>query len=161
MAAGLGGGAHAAARADGAPVHQQNLVHRALVQLAGVAALTGPQQVVDDLVARLRRTRDALVAGLRTIDGITCPTPAGAFYAFPDIRALAGRAGLDDVGLATFLLERHGVATLGGSGFGPRGAGHLRLSYAAPPEVIAEAVTRLAAAARELAALPVRQEKVS
>ncbi|HEY7896240.1 MAG TPA: aminotransferase class I/II-fold pyridoxal phosphate-dependent enzyme [Gemmatimonadaceae bacterium] len=113
------------------------------VQHAGIAALTGSQHCVGDLVARLRGTRDALVRGLASIDGVRIAEPVAAFYAFPDIAPLLERSGLTVNQAADALLERHGVATLAGTGFGAGGDGHLRLSYATAPERITLAVSRL------------------
>jgi aspartate/methionine/tyrosine aminotransferase len=113
------------------------------VQHAGIAALTSSQQCVDDLVARLRGTRDTLVRGLASIDGVRITEPVAAFYAFPDISPLLDRSGLTVDEAARVLLERHGVATLAGTGFGAGGDRHLRLSYATAPERITAAVSRL------------------
>ena len=55
------------------------------VQLAGVAALTGPRDEVNEMLAEFRRRRDAVVDGLNDLPGVTCITPRGAFYAFPNI----------------------------------------------------------------------------
>jgi aspartate/methionine/tyrosine aminotransferase len=117
------------------------------VQRAGLAALTGPQQGVDQLVRRLRARRDVLVRGLNAIPGIRCDAPAGAFLAFPDVTAVLSRIDLTTEAFAEALLERHGVATLPGTAFGPGGAGHLRLSFAA-----SEADLELALAALRRAA---------
>src|SRR5437899_902323 len=124
------------------------------VQLAGLAALTGPQDTVTAAVARLERRRDWLVDGLNGLPGVRCPRPDGAFYAFPDVRQVEERAGLSTRQLAARLLEEHGVAVLPGTDFGPGGAGHLRLSFAvAPanldlaPERMRECVSDLAVAA--------------
>src|SRR5947209_7819308 len=93
------------------------------VQIAGLAALTGPQDTVTTAVARLERRRDWLVDGLNGLPGIRCPRPDGAFYAFPDVRQLEERAGggLSTRQLATHLLEAYGVAVLPGTDFGPGG----------------------------------------
>jgi aspartate aminotransferase len=111
------------------------------VQRAGVAALEGPQEPVARMLAALRERRDLVVAGLRAIDGVSCRMPRGAFYAFPNVSAL----GVPDDVLATRLLEEAGVALLAGSAFGSAGAGHLRVSYGTAPEVLEEALARLAA----------------
>src|SRR5256712_6765204 len=94
------------------------------VQIAGLAALTGPQDAVTATVARLERRRDWLVDGLNGLPGVRCPRPDGAFYAFPDWRQLEERAGggLSTRQLATHLLEAYGVAVLPGTDFGPGGA---------------------------------------
>jgi aspartate aminotransferase len=108
-------------------------------QLAALAALTGPQDAVDQMVAEFRRRRDAMVAGLNAIPGISCLTPNGAFYVFPNISAL----GADSKTIATRLLDEGGVALLWGSAFGAAGEGYLRLSYANSLENIELALDRI------------------
>jgi aspartate/methionine/tyrosine aminotransferase len=95
-------------------------------QFAGLEALTGPQDAVDALVAEYQRRRDVIVAGLNEIPGISCQTPQGAFYVFPNIRAL----GKTSTELANLILNEAGVSLLPGSSFGAYGEGYLRLSYA-------------------------------
>jgi aspartate aminotransferase len=97
------------------------------VQQAGIAALTGPDDAVLAMNETFRGRRDALIAGLNAIPNISCTTPEGAFYAFPNISKITA----DDKQLARFLLEEAGIACLGGSSFGAAGAGYLRFSYAA------------------------------
>ena len=121
------------------------------VQLAGLAALTGPQDSVTAAVARLERRRDWLVDGLNGLPGIRCTRPSGAFYAFPDVRQVEERAGLSTDQLAALLLETHGVAVLPGTGFGPGGAGHLRLSFAVSPADLDLALERLRECVSDLA----------
>ena len=77
------------------------------------------------MVAELRARRDLLVAGLDALPGVSCATPQGAFYAFPDVTGV----GIDADTLADRLLEEAGVAVLAGGAFGAAGAGNLRLSY--------------------------------
>ncbi len=96
------------------------------IQLAGVAALEGPQDDVERMVEEFRARRSLLVSGLRELPGVTCRVPDGAFYVFPNVGALP--IGADE--LAERLLEEAGVAVLAGSAFGAVGADHLRLSYA-------------------------------
>lgn len=106
------------------------------VQHAGVAALTGPQDPVHRFVAGLKSKRDLLVSGLNAIEGVTCASPAGAFYAFPDFSGILDRTGMTCESLAERLLAEAHTAVLAGTAFGPGGRGHLRLSYAsAAPEV--------------------------
>lgn len=106
------------------------------VQEAGLAALEGPSAWTAELVASLARRRDKLVRGLSAIPGIRCPVPAGAFFAFPEVPATIGD-------FAHRLLEEEGVAVLDGAGFGPSGSGFVRISFAAPDEVLDEAVLRI------------------
>jgi len=108
-------------------------------QLAGVAALEGPQDAVDEMVAEFRRRRDFLVPALNGIPGIRCIEPGGAFYAFPNVSALPIEAGE----LANRLLDEAGVALLDGSSFGSHGADHLRISYASSLENLDHAVERI------------------
>jgi aspartate/methionine/tyrosine aminotransferase len=109
------------------------------VQLAGIAALTGPDEPIAQMAATLRKRRDVLIAGLNALPGVTCTMPNGAFYAFPNI----SRITKDDQQLARYLLEDAGVAVLGGSSFGDAGAGFLRLSYASSIENIEIALERM------------------
>jgi aspartate aminotransferase len=102
------------------------------VQMAGIAALTGPDEPVLRMNEIFRTRRDRLVEGLNGIAGISCLLPEGAFYAFPNISAITD----DDRALAKFLLEEGGVACGGGSSFGAAGKGYLRFSYAASLEDI-------------------------
>lgn len=84
------------------------------IQRAGIAALAGPRDEVAAMIAEFRRRRDVIVKGLNAIPGVSCPMPAGAFYAFPRI---AG-TGLTSAQIADRLLEEAGVVTLPGTGFG-------------------------------------------
>ena len=111
------------------------------VQEAGIEALLGPDASVRAMVDEFRVRRDAIVAGLNSLPGITCMTPRGAFYAFPNVTALTH----DDKRLASFLLEEAHVAGLGGSCFGDAGRGHMRFSYANSLEAISTAVERMRA----------------
>jgi aspartate/methionine/tyrosine aminotransferase len=113
------------------------------IQHAGVAALQAGDDLVREYVDQLRARRDTLVDALNALPGVSCATPAGAFYAFPDCSHHLARIGQDDVELQQHLLEIAGVATLAGSTFGAEGAGHLRLSFAAPETALEEAVPRL------------------
>jgi len=96
------------------------------IQHAGIAALEGPQDEVSAMVQEFRGRRDLLIVGLNELPGVSCRTPGGAFYAFPDVSSLP----ISAESLATRLLEEAGVAVLAGSAFGAGGAHHLRISYA-------------------------------
>ncbi len=111
----------------------------AFVQEAGIAALHGPDDSVGAMVAEFRKRRDALVAGLNSLPGISCKLPDGAFYVFPNVSAITS----DDNALASFLLEEALVAALGGSCFGAAGRGHLRFSYANSLAAIEVAIERM------------------
>src|SRR5215469_12995607 len=114
----------------------------AFSQYAAIAALDGPQDGVRDMVAEFRRRRDVIVAGLNEIPGISCATPQGAFYAFPNITG----TGLSAADLQNRLLHKAGVATLPGTSFGPHGEGFLRLSYANSVENIMAALAAIKSA---------------
>jgi aspartate aminotransferase len=111
------------------------------VQLAGVAALTGPHEAVDDMVAEFRRRRDVVVAGLNSLPGVSSRTPKGAFYVFPNVSGVP----ISPEDLASRLLEEAGVAVLSGSAFGRAGAQNLRLSYANSVENLELALDRMRA----------------
>jgi aspartate/methionine/tyrosine aminotransferase len=95
-------------------------------QLAGLEAITGPQDRVLAMVHEYEARRDLIVDGLRSIPGITCRRPQGAFYVFPNIKAFEKKS----AELTDLLLGEAGVAVLPGSAFGQYGEGYLRLSYA-------------------------------
>jgi aspartate/methionine/tyrosine aminotransferase len=108
-------------------------------QMAGVVALTGSQQPSEEMVAEFHKRRDVIVAGLNDIPGMTCATPGGAFYAFPNITG----TGLSSRELADALLNEAGVAVLAGTAFGAFGEGYIRLSYANSIEQIERALTQI------------------
>jgi aspartate aminotransferase len=110
-------------------------------QRAALAALTGPQDDADRMVAEFRRRRDAFCDALNALPGLRCARPQGAFYAFPNIRD----TGFSSGELADRLLEEAGVACLSGTAFGAYGEGYLRFSYANSYENLMEAVERIAA----------------
>ncbi len=109
------------------------------VQYAGLAALEGPLDAVAAMMAAFAERRRLVVEGLNAIAGITCATPGGAFYAFPNISG-TGRGARE---LAHTLLEDAGVAVIAGTDFGGFGEGHLRVSYAASRSDINRALERL------------------
>lgn len=108
-------------------------------QWAGLAALTGPQDAVHAMVAEFDRRRKAVVAGLNGLPNVSCATPKGAFYAFPNV----SKTGWKAKKLASALLEEAGVATIGGPDFGVHGEGYIRLSYANSLENIERALARM------------------
>ncbi|OGK76587.1 MAG: aspartate aminotransferase [Candidatus Rokubacteria bacterium GWC2_70_16] len=108
-------------------------------QWAGIAALQGDQQPVARMVAEFKRRRDVIVEGLNRLPGVSCRSPRGAFYVFPNITAL-GRPSAE---VAAALLNEAGVAVLGGSAFGAYGEGYLRLSYANSEANIRKALGRM------------------
>ena len=111
----------------------------AATQYAGLAALRGPQDAVENMLAEFKARRDLIVDGLGELPGVDCITPQGAFYAFPRIT----ETGYSADELADMLLDEAGVACLSGTAFGRHGEGHLRLSYANSRENIALALERM------------------
>jgi aspartate/methionine/tyrosine aminotransferase len=109
------------------------------VQDSAIEALQGPDDAVQAMTAEFLRRRDLLVAGLNKIPGVSCRKPGGAFYVFPNVSKIEP----DDTALANYLLDKAGVAVLGGSTFGPHGKGFLRLSYANSQENLREALARM------------------
>ena len=108
-------------------------------QFAGLAALKGPQDEVAKMIAEFDKRRKVVVEGLNKLPGVSCATPKGAFYAFPNIK----RTGWKAKALAATLLDETGVAIIGGPDFGILGEGYLRLSYANSTENILKALGRM------------------
>jgi aspartate/methionine/tyrosine aminotransferase len=108
-------------------------------QFAGMAALTGPQDMVTKMVSAFDERRRVIVSELNQIPGFRCVDPGGAFYTFPNIEG-TGRSARD---LQNLLLEEAGVATVAGTAFGDYGEGYIRFSYANSVENIREAVKRI------------------
>ena len=127
------------ARHMAALMNNSNSCTATFVQKAGEAALTGPQDEVAAMVAEFRARREVVIEGLNGLPGVSCSRPSGAFYAFPRVEG----TGLSSVELADRLLDEAGVVTLPGTGFGPEGEGHLRLSYANSPEDLREGLRRM------------------
>ena len=111
----------------------------AATQWAGIAALQGSQDCVTEMVAEFDRRRAVVVAGLNELPGVSCITPKGAFYAFPNVRETGWKA----KALAASLLEDAGVAVIGGPDFGVHGEGYIRLSYANSTDNIRRALDRM------------------
>jgi len=110
-------------------------------QFAGIAAIDGPQDDVEKMMKAFDRRRQVVVEGLNALPGVSCITPKGAFYAFPNVSATAWKAKK----LASELLENAGVALIGGPDFGILGEGYIRLSYANSEENILRALERMRA----------------
>jgi aspartate aminotransferase len=108
-------------------------------QYAGIAALTGPQDAVAKMCAEFDKRRKVVVAGLNKLPGVSCGTPRGAFYAFPNVKQTGWKA----KALASSLLEDSGVAIIGGPDFGILGEGYVRVSYANSTENILKALDRM------------------
>ena len=114
-----------------------------IAQHAAIAALTGPQEPIEEMYEAFRRRRDLVVDRVAEIDGLSCPRPEGAFYAFLD-------PGIDDdsLSVAKHLLKEHGVVLAPGDGFGEAGRGRLRLSFANSEDRLHEGFDRLEAGFR-------------
>lgn len=109
-------------------------------QRAGLAALHGPQEPVNDMMNEFRCRRDMFIEGLNEIPGLSCTMPSGAFYAFPNVTAVSSSGQK----LADYLLHHCGVASLAGSDFGIHGEGFIRFSYANSQENLRKALDRIA-----------------
>jgi len=120
----------------------------AFTQKAAVAALTGPWDPIEAMVAEFEKRRSVIVDGLNRLPGITCLEPGGAFYAFPNVTGL----GASSARVADHFLNEAGVACLDGAGFGAGGDGYLRLSYANSIEAIREALDAIEASLPSLSA---------
>lgn len=108
-------------------------------QVAGIEALTGPQDEVDRMVEEFKKRREVIVDGLNSIKGMSCSRPEGAFYVFPNIK----NTGMKSRELADYLLNEAGVAVLSGASFGSCGEGYLRMSYANSIDKIEAALERI------------------
>ena len=118
----------------------------AFSQHAAIAALTGPWEPIEEMVAEFRRRRGVIVDGLNAIPGISCVQPGGAFYVFPNVRGL----GPSSKELEASIMDRAGVACLSGTAFGGFGEGYLRLSYANSVDNIRGALEAIEAALPEI-----------
>jgi len=115
-------------------------------QRAAIAALQGSLEAVDEMRTAFDRRRQTIVAMLNEIEGVTCPTPQGAFYAYPSVagvlgRTIRGRTPQTSAELAELILDEVEVAVVPGEAFGP--SGYLRLSYALGDNDLAEGVGRI------------------
>ncbi len=109
-------------------------------QVAGIEAITGPQDEVKKMVSEFDARRQLIVDGLNGLPGISCVDPVGAFYAFPNVTQLP-------IGASEFasrLMDEAGVAVLAGTAFGEYGAGYIRLSYANSQDNIRKGLERMA-----------------
>jgi aspartate/methionine/tyrosine aminotransferase len=108
-------------------------------QYAGIAAIDGPQDAVIEMVAAFDRRRKVVTELLNALPGLSCVTPKGAFYAFPNV----SETGWQAKPLANALLDDTGVALIGGPDFGILGEGYIRVSYANSEENIRRAMQRV------------------
>lgn len=125
-----------------------------IAQAAAVEALNGPQEFLEDWRTAYKKRRDLMVNGLNAIPGISCLTPAGAFYVYPDCKELIGKKtpeGItleDDSAIADYFLQNARVAVVPGVAFGL--SPHVRLSYAADESLLQEACQRIEASVKKL-----------
>jgi aspartate aminotransferase len=111
-------------------------------QRAAIAAIEGSQEFVETMVGEFRRRRDRFCDALNAVPGFRCAPPAGAFYAFVNVK----ETGMESRELADYLLEQAGVACLNGGSFGAYGEGYIRFSYANSMENLMEAARRMSEA---------------
>lgn len=146
---GYGAGPEALVKAMAVIQSQSTSNPSSIGQHAALAALEGPQDYIRDSLAVFQRRRDLVVSGLNACDGITCPTPQGAFYVYPSIAGLIGKTSgggrklQDDEAFADALLEETGVAVVFGAAFGL--SPHFRISYATSDAVLTDAIGRIRA----------------
>jgi aspartate aminotransferase len=113
-----------------------------MVQRASIEALTGSQESVGEFRADYIKLRDQILAGFKTIPGITCTVPQGAFYVYPNVSAFIGKGGVKSAtDLAAKLLSEAHVVVVPGEAFGTEE--HIRLSYAVSHDVVDEGVKRM------------------
>ena len=117
-----------------------------VAQAAAIAAVSGDLAAVDEMKVAFDRRRQLIVAMLNEIDGVECPTPEGAFYVYPSVKALIGKTLRgktigSSAELANIILDEAEVAVVPGEAFGT--PGYLRLSYALSDADITEGVTRM------------------
>jgi len=117
-----------------------------IAQKAALAALTGPQECVRDMVREYGQRRATVLEALGEIEGISCVSPKGAFYVFPNISKFSK----NDDAVAKTLVKKFGVATVPGSGFGRGGVGHIRISFSAPVTEIKKGMDRFQKGLRQL-----------
>jgi aspartate/methionine/tyrosine aminotransferase len=123
------------------------LCPNAISQKAAVAALTGPQDCVQEMLREYGRRRKLVIDELNLIESLPFKVPKGAFYAFPDFSIFER----SDEALALRLLKEAGVVTVPGSGFGTAGEGHLRISYSISYEQVKEGMERIGTCLRRKA----------
>jgi aspartate/methionine/tyrosine aminotransferase len=129
--------------------HAMNVCASAISQKASVAALTGPQNCVNEMLTEYDRRRRETVSLTNEISGFRCQMPRGAFYVFPNIKAFQ----MSSLDLAIHIIKEARVVTVPGSAFGSAGEGHLRFSYATSLNEIREGLSRIKEAIEKLQAV--------
>jgi len=113
-----------------------------MVQRASIAALSGSQECVAEMRADYIKLRDQVLEGFKSIPGLTCTLPQGAFYVYPNVSAFFGRGGIRSAAdVAARLLSEAHVVVVPGEAFGTNE--HIRLSYAVSHDVVNEGVKRM------------------
>ncbi len=113
-----------------------------MVQRASIAALTGPQTCVAEMCADYIKLRDRVLEGFKTIPGLTCTVPQGAFYVYPNVSTFIGKGGIKSASdIAARLLSEAHVVVVPGEAFGTDA--HIRLSYAVSGDVIDKGIERM------------------
>jgi LL-diaminopimelate aminotransferase len=112
------------------------------VQLAGVAALTGPQEHISTMCRMYQQRRDVLIRGLNSL-GWQVESPKATFYVWIRVPEKAAAEGLDSIRFAALLLEKTNIVATPGVGFGESGEGYIRMALTVPKERIEEAIERL------------------
>jgi len=140
--AGFALGPQAIIKAMGKLQSQSTSNTASMVQKASVAALTASQDCVAEMRANFLTLRDRILAGLKTIPGVTCTVPEGAFYVYPNVSGFFGKGGVTSAAdVASRLLSEAHVVCVPGEAFGT--TDHIRLSYAAAPEVVDKGIARM------------------
>ncbi len=130
-----------------ANIHQHTAACATSFAQAGmVAALKLGQEVIARRVSQYDEARRALIQGLNSIPDVTCHRPAGAYFAFPSVRAL--RRSSEEA--SRLLLQQAGIHSVAGSAFGPSGEGHIRLVFACTAADVRDGIERLRAAIQQL-----------
>jgi aspartate/methionine/tyrosine aminotransferase len=122
----------------------------AVSQRAALAAITGPQDCIAEMLKEYEKRRAIVYQALNEIDGVSCLLPEATFYAFPNI----SQVGMDSWDFAKYLVQQHKVALIPGSVFGPNGEGYLRLSFAASEDELREGLARIKAGVEALRESP-------
>lgn len=128
-------------------IHQYTVTSAcAFAQKGAVAALTGSQECVNEMVAEFHRRRNLVVEAVAQIPEVTLVPPAGAFYAYPNVQGLR----LSDEELSTYLLHEYGIAVVPGSVFGEYGEGYLRFAFSCAYQDVQEGMQRFVTACQKL-----------
>lgn len=114
-----------------------------MVQYAGIAALTGPQEPVEKMRKEYQKRRDLLVSLVNEISGMSCRTPKGAFYLFVNVKPILEKLKINSSVFADKLMREANTVVLPGTAFGVHGEGYIRFSYVSSEEDIKEGVKRI------------------